>query len=133
MRGETFYRRQRKNGGGGQYFLRCAQIDILGLVEGAVFSVNACVISEGVVKFNYISNLEKSKAVQKKSCKILQWLNYIVMTHSRDNCSLLSLHPSWELSWEDMISPNVAGTVLQSVFRVLSNLSGPPKAPGQEE
>ena len=67
MRGETFYREQRKNGGGGQYFLRCAQIDILGLVEGAVFSVNACVISEGVVKFNYISNLEKSKAVQKKT------------------------------------------------------------------
>ena len=69
MRGETFYREQRKNGGGGQYFLRCAQIDILGLVEGAVFSVNACVISEGVVKFNYISNLEKSKAVQKKLVK----------------------------------------------------------------
>ena len=51
----------------GNIFTGCAQIDILGLVEGAVFSVNACVISEGVVKFNYISNLEKSKAVQKKN------------------------------------------------------------------
>ena len=44
----------------GNIFPGCAQIDILGLVEGAVFSVNACVISEGVVNFNYISSLEKS-------------------------------------------------------------------------
>ena len=44
----------------GNIFTGCAQIDILGLVEGAVFSVNACVISEGVVNFNYISSLEKS-------------------------------------------------------------------------
>ena len=42
----------------GNIFPGCAQIDILGLVEGAVFSINACVISEGVVNFNYISSLE---------------------------------------------------------------------------
>ena len=61
----------------GNIFPGCAQIDILGLVEGAVFSVNACVISEGVVNFNYISSLEKSPG----QCKIffseilLQWLD----------------------------------------------------------
>ena len=51
MRGETFLLSQ--NGEEGNIFPGCAQIDILGLVEGAVFSVNVCVISEGVVKFNY--------------------------------------------------------------------------------
>ena len=77
MRGETFYREQRKNGGGGQYFLRCAQIDILGLVEGAVFSVNACVISEGVVKFNYNAAETPGYVWQKDGRNPSKWLNIL--------------------------------------------------------
>ena len=48
------------------------------------------------------------------------------MTHSQDNWSLLSLHPSCE----DVISPNVADTIPRKVcFNSYQSYRGPPKPP----